>query len=125
MSAAPVDTIITDADGRKLRVVGLSIVEQYRLFKAIGSDAATNVINASMAQCAAAVREVDGVPLPYPITENGIELNLSRIGDAGYAAYFEWMRTETAREITAAVAASAEEKAGPLDTSGGSSTTPA
>ena len=75
-----------------------------------------------MAQTAASVRDIDGIPLPYPVKDSDVELNIDRIGDEGYAAFIEWMRKTQAELIEAAKAAG---EAGPLDTSSSSPDSPA
>lgn len=117
-AAKAADTVLTDAKGRKLTIRGISLVEQYRLAKAVGSATAQNEVAWSMAQTAASVRDIDGVPLMYPTSDPQVELNIVQIGDEGYAAFVEWLRAETAKAMASAKAAG---DAGPLETSAASS----
>lgn len=116
------ETVLTDSTGRKLTLRPMDLVEQYRLAKAVGADTVKNEVAWGMAQTAAAVREIDGLPLPYPMTDQGVELNIARIGDAGYAAFIGYMQDKHAELIAAAKAAGG---GGPLDSSAKSSDTPA
>lgn len=106
------ETKLVDAKGRTLSLRGMSLVEQYRLAKAVGAETAKNDVAWSMAQTAAAVRDIDGVPLPYPTTDAQVEQNIERIGDEGYAAFISYLQNETTRMMEATRTAQ-----GPLEVS--------
>jgi hypothetical protein len=109
------ETVLTDAAGRNLTIRGMTLVEQYKLAKAVGADTARNDVAWSMAQTAASVRDIDGVPLRYPTTDAEVQENIARVGDEGYAAFIAFLKAETETMLAAAkAAAEAGEKADPL-----------
>jgi hypothetical protein len=79
-------TVLTDAKGRKLTLRNLTVLEQARLFKAAGSDAAMNQPYMNIVQAAVAVAMIDDVPYPMPRNEHTIEAAIGRLGDEGIAA---------------------------------------
>ena len=72
--------IVTDDAGRKLHLRRIGVVEQMRLFKALGPELSANASYMHGALMAAAVEMIDGVPLPFPTSEAGLEAVLERIG---------------------------------------------
>jgi hypothetical protein len=76
----------TDAGGRVLTLRRLDALDRLRLFKALGATLSMNAPYLGMALLASAVTEIDGVPVPAPVTEEQVEALVRRLGDAGIAA---------------------------------------
>jgi hypothetical protein len=72
--------IVTDSSGRKLQLRRIGVVEQMRLFKALGPELSSNDAYMRGAVIGAAVAMIDGVPLPFPNNEAALEAALERIG---------------------------------------------
>lgn len=77
---------LRDGAGRVIELRRLGVVEQLRLFKALGPELAENRAYLGLARVAASVAAVDGVPVPFPAGEAGIEAVLERLGEAGVEA---------------------------------------
>jgi len=75
-----------DRTGRRLLLRRLTALDTLRLFKAAGPVLAQNGPWLSMAGLAFSVLEIDGVPVPPPMTEPQIESLIDRLGDEGLAA---------------------------------------
>jgi hypothetical protein len=84
-AAAQVGTT-SDAAGRRLTVRRLTAVDRLRLFKAVGAELAQNPPYFGMAALAASVIDIDGVPVPPPMTEAQLEGLVQRLGDEGIEA---------------------------------------
>jgi hypothetical protein len=108
VAAAMQTTDITDATGRTLTLRTLSVIDQLRLLRAIGSQNSDNQPYVNMCQAAASVTSIDGVPQPTPTNERQIDAAVIRIGDAGFAAIMFHMRRQIAELEAAAEAAAAE-----------------
>jgi hypothetical protein len=74
---------VTDTAGRAIELRRLGVVEQLRLFKVLGPELSENRAYVGLARVAAAVAAVDGVPVPFPVGEAGIEAVLERLGEDG------------------------------------------
>jgi hypothetical protein len=74
---------VTDRVGREIELRRLGVVEQLRLFKVLGPELSENRAYVGLARVAAAVAAVDGVPVPFPAGEAGIEATLDRLGEDG------------------------------------------
>lgn len=78
--------IITDAKGRKLRIREPDILTESRLVRSLG-DAASNVAYMyGYVFPAAMVVEIDGQPMPFPMTEREIDAAIQQIGRHGLLA---------------------------------------
>ena len=75
---------VTDGLGRKLVIGKMSIIDQARLAKAVGSEHSGNESFMQFARAACCVRSVDGVPYPMPKTPSEVEAAIVRMGDAAY-----------------------------------------
>ncbi len=71
---------VTDNAGRKLQLRRIGVVEQMRLFKALGPELSANAPYMHGALIGAAVAMIDAVPMPFPASEAGLEAALERIG---------------------------------------------
>ena len=80
---------VTDRDGRLIELRQVTALDRLRLFRAVGP-MANNAHYLGMAMLACAVTAVDGVPIPFPASEQMIEAAVHRLGDA---------RTSTAPEV--------------------------
>lgn len=78
----------TDARGRRITVKRLDPIQLYRLTKMMGQ-AANSEASVNLAMLAAAVREIDGAPEPFPTNESQIEAMLQRLGFDGIDAAAE------------------------------------
>ena len=83
-----------DTNGRRLSLRRLTALDTLRLFKAAGPMLAQNEPWLSMAGLAFSVLEIDGVPVPAPITEAQIEGLVDRLGDDGLAAIANVIKDE-------------------------------
>ena len=77
---------VMDEGGRALEIRRPTALDRLRLLRAVGPVGAQNDRYLGMAMLAACVTSVDGVPLPFPGNEAGVEANVQRLGDAGLAA---------------------------------------
>jgi len=77
---------VQDKAGRVIALRRLGVVEQLRLFKVLGPELAENRAYVGLARVAAAVAAVDGIPVPFPAGEAGIEAVLERLGEDGVEA---------------------------------------
>ncbi len=77
---------VTDKTGRVIELRRLGVVEQLRLFKILGPELSENRAYVGLARVAAAVAAVDGVPVPFPAGEAGVESILERLGEDGVTA---------------------------------------
>lgn len=75
-----------DTRGRRLTLRPLTALDTLRLFKAAGPLLAQNEPWLSMASLTLSVTEIDGVPVPTPVTESQIENLIVRLGEDGLAA---------------------------------------
>ena len=80
-----IDTVTYKA-GRVMELRHLGVVEQLRLFKILGPELSDNRAYVGLARIAAAVAAIDGVPVPFPAGEAGVESILERLGEAGVTA---------------------------------------
>jgi hypothetical protein len=79
-------TTVTDEDRRVLELRRPTALDRLRLLRAVGPVGAQNDRYLGMAMLAACVTSIDGVPLPFPGNEAGVEASVARLGDAGLAA---------------------------------------
>lgn len=77
---------VVDKAGRVIELRRLGVVEQLRLFKILGPELSENRAYVGLARVAAAVAGVDGVPVPFPAGEAGVEAALDRLGEDGVEA---------------------------------------
>lgn len=75
-----------DKAGRRIQLRRVGVLEQLRLYKALGPQLSVNEPYFDMAIIAAAVSMIDDVPVPFPASEAGIEAILERLGSDGLAA---------------------------------------
>jgi hypothetical protein len=83
-----------DTKNRRLSVRRLTALDTLRLFKAAGPVLAQNEPWLSMAGLAFSVLEIDGVPVPTPVSEAQIEGLIDRLGDEGLAAIANVIKEE-------------------------------
>ena len=74
------------SDGRVVVVRQLTALDKLRLLKAAGPALAENQAWLGVAMLAASVAEIDGVPVPRPVSEQQIEALVGRLGDVGLDA---------------------------------------
>jgi hypothetical protein len=85
MAAVQLETV-TDDLGRRLTLRHLTALDRFRLFKTVGGELAQNPPYFGMAALAASVIDIDGVPVPPPMTEGQLESLVQRLGDEGIEA---------------------------------------
>jgi hypothetical protein len=78
--------IVTDKTGRKIQLRRFGVLEQLRLYKALGPDLSLNDPYMDLAIIAASVMMIDDVPVPFPAGEAGLEAVLEKLGKDGVAA---------------------------------------
>jgi hypothetical protein len=83
--AAPLHTV-TDANGRQINWSPLSVLQQARLMRAVGSENSNNQAFMGVALLAATVIDIDGVPCPKAQTLAQVDAAIERLGDEGYDA---------------------------------------
>ena len=82
----PKTASVIDSLGRTLKVKRLSALDRLRLFTACGAENSDNRQYMSYAGAAAAVTEVDGIPVPFPATELQVSALVARLDEEGLAA---------------------------------------
>ncbi len=92
---------VTDKAGRVLGLRRVGVLEQLRLFKALGPELSENRAYMGLARVAAAVAMVDGVPLPFPAHEAAIEAALERLGEDGVEAVGDALLAHETRDVAA------------------------
>lgn len=104
----PAPTVLTDAKGRKLTLRTLTVRDQARMLRAIGSinpNQAQNQPYVQIVECAFMVADIDGVPQPMPSTEGQIDGALDRLGDEGMSVVMIHRAEEVRKVMDAAQAA--------------------
>ena len=87
--------VITDAKGRKLKIHEVSILEESRLVRALGSDVAMNsAYMMGYVLPAVMVCEIDGNAIPFPATLAQTESLIGRLGKEGIQAVLEHQMAE-------------------------------
>jgi hypothetical protein len=76
-------------------------LETLRLYKALGPELAVNEAYMGLAMIAAAVAVIDGVPIPFPTGEAGVETCLERLGEDGAEAVAMAIAPKPTAEIVA------------------------
>jgi hypothetical protein len=79
-------TEIVDKAGRRIGLRRVGVVEQLRLYKAVGPELSLNSAYIGFSLFAASVEMIDDVPVPFPANEAAIEALLERLGGDGVAA---------------------------------------
>lgn len=82
-----------DATGRNIVARRLNALDKLRLLKAAGPILSDNQAWLGVAMLAASVTEIDGTPVPMPMTEHQIEGLVGRLGDAGLDAVAAMLAT--------------------------------
>ncbi len=77
---------VIDASGRDIQLRRIGVLEQLRLYKALGPQLSMNDAYMSMVFLASSAAMIDGVPVPFPNGEAGLETLLERLGDEGMTA---------------------------------------
>lgn len=90
---------VQDSLGRTIEFRHPTALDRLRLFRVIGSFADNNRY-LGMAMLAVSVTAVDGIPMPFPTAESGIEAAIHRLGDAGIDAIGKVLNPDTPREQT-------------------------
>jgi len=96
------ETVITDAAGRRLTLRRVGVLETLRLYKALGPDLSLNEAYIDLASLAIAVSMIDDVPVPFPTTEAAVESLVERLGTKGIAAVSAVSDTQPFEEVVAA-----------------------
>lgn len=100
---------IHDSLGREIKGRALTVLDQARMFKAIGAQHSDNHAYVRLAMVAFSVTHVDGVLCPTPVSEHMVDAAIGRLGDDGYAAVHEMVEKLIAeRQASDAAAGSPE-----------------
>ncbi|WP_298286588.1 hypothetical protein [Acidocella sp.] len=78
--------VARDRRGRRIELRRIGVVEQLRLFKCLGPELAENRAYFGLARLAAMVSAIDDVPVPFPVSEAGLEAILERLDEDGVEA---------------------------------------
>lgn len=92
---------VKDKAGRVLELRRVGVLEQLRLFKALGPELSENRAYMGLARVAAAVAMVDGVPLPFPAHEAAVEAALERLGEDGVDTVGQALLANEERDLAA------------------------
>jgi hypothetical protein len=84
----------TRAEGLASHLMGISyramsVLDQAKLMRAVGSDNSSNVSFMGLAMMAAAVVDIDGTPAITPRNLQQVDAAIERLGDEGYVALSE------------------------------------
>ena len=79
----------TDPLGRHLKVKFLGTLDRMRMSRILGGELAKNEVYVGYATLASAVIEIDGDPVPPPVTVRELEFLVDRLGDEGLNAVGE------------------------------------
>lgn len=90
---------VQDSLGRTIECRHPTALDRLRLFRAIGPHA-DNDRYLGMAMLAVSVTTVDGIPMPFPTAESGIEAAIYRLGDPGLKAVGDVLHPDAPREQT-------------------------
>ena len=87
--AAPVvlpDGLIVDARGRRLKLRELTLLQELDLMAVAGDNRASNRIWWVHVYNAAKVAEIDGIPMPFPTSDQEMRAMIARVEADGVAA---------------------------------------
>lgn len=93
-TAAPTDLpddVVIDAKGRRLRIKEPDILQESRMVKAMGDAAANFAYMTSYVHTAAMVVEIDGEPMPFPMSERQVDAAIVRLGREGLMAVMAFL----------------------------------
>ncbi len=94
--------IVTDNAGRRIQLRRIGVVEQMRLFKALGPELSANAAYMHGALIGAAVAMIDDLPMPFPTNEAGLEAALERIGLDAMPVVAKALEDESDQQLVAA-----------------------
>ena len=86
LAAANERVSISDRNGRSIVARKLNALDKLRLLKAAGPQLSENQTWLGVAMLAASVVEIDGIPVPTPVTEQQIEALVGHLDDPGLDA---------------------------------------
>ncbi|GAN79774.1 hypothetical protein [Acidocella aminolytica] len=111
VKTATLESVVTDAKGRKIAFRPLGILDQARIYKAVGADNSENGPYVRLATMAASVTSIDGVPTPAsPTNDREVEAAIARLGDEGFLALSLDLNAKAEAAIAAAQEAAASAK---------------
>jgi hypothetical protein len=91
--------IVTDKAGRKIQLRHMGVLEQLRLYKALGPSLSVNDPYFDLAFIAASVSMIDDVPVPFPTSEANVEAVLERLGTGGVVAVDGFLPSASTAEM--------------------------
>ncbi|MGD0186794.1 MAG: hypothetical protein ABSC25_16290 [Roseiarcus sp.] len=80
------NAIIVDSRGRSIKIKKLSAFDRMRLFKAVGAEDSENRLFMSYANAAAAVTELEGLPVAFPMNQIQLSALVQRLDEDGLEA---------------------------------------
>lgn len=107
----------SDVRGRRIKWRAPSFLEQVRMLRAIGAEQSANGPYIRIVQVACSVLSIDGLPVPKPTNERGIDLAIEMLGDEGMEAIAAYMDKQMADSKAAAASAVAGVPDSPLQAS--------
>lgn len=78
--------VVVDSAGHSLKVRRPSAIEKMRILRIVGAEGSDNNRYVGYATLAAAVREIDGVPVAFPFSLVALEATVTRLDEEGLAA---------------------------------------
>ena len=93
--------VVTDKNVRTIQLRRIGVLEQLRLYKAMGPGLSINDMYMSVAMTAAAAAAIDDVPLPFPTNEAGLEAIVERLGSDGIQAIETLLVPNTLAQVVA------------------------
>lgn len=93
--------IIKDKTGRRIELRRMGVLEQLRLYKALGPNLSLNEAYVGLAMIASAASMIDDVPMPFPNSETAVETLLDKLGDHGVEAIGAAIAPESAGLVLA------------------------
>jgi hypothetical protein len=80
---------VKDSAGRTIKVKRLSALDRVRLFRAMGATDSENRMLQSYAATAAAVTEIDGAAVIFPMSSLQLDATIARLDEHGLSAAIE------------------------------------
>lgn len=89
VAKANAEVVFTDPKGRSIKLKKPGILAQYRLIELLGPETAKNVVYLGMVTPLIYVAEIDGDPVPFPVSKREIEALIQRLDEEGVEAVME------------------------------------
>lgn len=80
------NALVVDSRGRSIKIKKLSALDRMNLFKAVGAEESENRLFMSYANAAAAVTELDGARVSFPMNQIQLSALVARLDEDGLEA---------------------------------------